>query len=102
MRLQKLSSFPRIPPLRRYQRSLGAAQDESEFQCVERDRARSTIGHEPGLVTIPGSNQRRANSEHSVRIEIAVAVAEHVCDESLIARRIDHEVHVRRPPWMAR
>ena len=47
-------------------------------------------------------DQRILDPEDSVGIKIPVAIDEDVGCELLIIGRVDHEVHMRRPPRVAR
>ncbi len=49
---------------------------------------------------VPGRNERGADTEYHIRVQVTIAVAEHMSDQPFVARRVDHEMHVSRPPRM--
>src|ERR1035441_3285621 len=75
-------------------------QNEVEFQDVEVFNTILAIGCWAGRILIPMRNQGCTNSEHGIGIQIFIAVAKYMGNQSFEARRLDHEVHVRRSPWM--
>src|ERR1700756_1311480 len=76
-------------------------EHEVEVQRVVRHRAGAPVGRHTGRVLYPVGDQRRSHAEDRVGIEEAVAFPEHMRYQPLVAWRIDHEMHMRRSPWMA-
>src|SRR5215218_8524853 len=59
-----------------------------------------TVRRLPGSPRLETAYERVLDPENHVSIEILVSGDEHVRNELLVAWRVDHEVDVRRSPWV--